>query len=544
MKNMIYINIILLLFALTINPYDLYAVENLWINICEEFTSSQDWNLNAVWGRSTNDVYAVGQNGTILHFEGNGKCSKMESNTDEELNSIWGNSNYIYAVGDNGVILTYVNNQWNVESKTVNWFNGIWSIDNQLFVVGSAGIILHYDGNSWVEQPNVTFNELNSVWGTAVNNVYAVGNSGTLLFYDGSEWVNIMTSTFIDFHCIHGVAENNIFLVGFDGTIRHFQGVNWNSVNSGTSVSLNSLWALSDTLFYTVGRKGTILKYQTEEDWSIDNSNTSSINWNGVWGSSSALFLVGDDGKFMYHPPSLVMDIDERTVNEGQEKIQLTINGESNLVVNLKSNNNKVVIPDYITIPENQTYFYLDITIVNNSIIDGNQSATISASANGWNDCELIINILDNENFQLSADVPDKAIENEGLLENSGKVYISAPFYKDLIISLISSDIDQEILSVPETVTINKGYTSAKFDIEIMNNSLINGDRNVNIEVNTNNSDVAWIEANYPIIVQDDEIPQLFITVPTHVNENDGVVSNQCNVSIKNLFINDLYITI
>jgi hypothetical protein len=53
-------------------------------------------------------MYAVGDNGTILFWNGS-TWSQIKTQTTSNLNAVWGTgSNNIYAVGDSGTILHYV----------------------------------------------------------------------------------------------------------------------------------------------------------------------------------------------------------------------------------------------------------------------------------------------------------------------------------------------------------------------------------------------------------------------------------------------------
>ena len=56
--------------------------------------------LNDVWGNSENDVYAVGNRGTILHYDG-ATWSKMNSGTTSlDFKAIWGSAaDDIYVAG-------------------------------------------------------------------------------------------------------------------------------------------------------------------------------------------------------------------------------------------------------------------------------------------------------------------------------------------------------------------------------------------------------------------------------------------------------------
>jgi len=61
-------------------------------------------NLNGVWGNSASDVFAVGDRGVIIHFDGY-TWSPMSSGTTSSLNGVWGSSGVdVFAVGvGNGV---------------------------------------------------------------------------------------------------------------------------------------------------------------------------------------------------------------------------------------------------------------------------------------------------------------------------------------------------------------------------------------------------------------------------------------------------------
>ena len=63
--------------------------------------------LSGVWGSSSNDVFTVGYNGTILHYDGN-SWSTMNSNTSASIVGIWGSSSSnVFAVCAAGAVLHY-----------------------------------------------------------------------------------------------------------------------------------------------------------------------------------------------------------------------------------------------------------------------------------------------------------------------------------------------------------------------------------------------------------------------------------------------------
>ena len=100
-------------------------------------------NNYGIWGSAGNDVYVVGQWGTVIHFNG---------------------SNWSYLSGQG----SYAR-------------HGVWgSSSSDVFTVGQAGIIYHYDGLNWslMDSGSTVSNVyFAGVWGTSATNVYAVGGN-------------------------------------------------------------------------------------------------------------------------------------------------------------------------------------------------------------------------------------------------------------------------------------------------------------------------------------------------------------------------------
>ena len=112
------------------------------------------------------------------------------------LESVWGSSaTDVFAVGDIGTILHYDGDTWSGQaSGSTNWLYGVWgSSATDVFAVGVDGTILHYDGDTWSVQASGTGVGLLGVWGSSATDVFAVGGNraigeGTILHYDGDTW--------------------------------------------------------------------------------------------------------------------------------------------------------------------------------------------------------------------------------------------------------------------------------------------------------------------------------------------------------------------
>lgn len=112
----------------------------------KELTSPE--RFHEVWGVGST-VFTAGEAGTILFTDTAGAdWTQMSSKTAETFRGLWGTAlNNVYAVGDYGTIMRYDGTAWSPESSGVTRrLFGIWgSSADSIYVIGdTAGIVLHY----------------------------------------------------------------------------------------------------------------------------------------------------------------------------------------------------------------------------------------------------------------------------------------------------------------------------------------------------------------------------------------------------------------
>ena len=181
-------------------------------------------NLRGVWGSDSDDVYAVGHGGTILHYNGT-SWSSQTSGTTNNLYGVWGTSN-----------------------------------GNHVFAVGASGTILYSTGSgSWTALASGTTNTLYGIWGNDEEDVFAVGHNGTILNYNGTSWSSMTSNTTNTLYSVEGSGTSDVFAVGASGTILHYNDISWSSQTSGTTNTLYGVWDYNSSNIFAVGASGTIL---------------------------------------------------------------------------------------------------------------------------------------------------------------------------------------------------------------------------------------------------------------------------------------------
>ncbi len=167
------------------NPHQLWASCNNGELMKSDYVDIDWWNWTTIttsvsadlwdiWGASANDIYAVGDQGTALHYNGVAWNRLTDIPTFQSLNAIWGNSS------------------------------------DDIFVVGDFGTILHFDGTEWTLQDSHIHAHLFDVWGTSGSDMYAVGFNGTILHYDGTSWTVEESNTQSDLLAIWGIVDRQL----------------------------------------------------------------------------------------------------------------------------------------------------------------------------------------------------------------------------------------------------------------------------------------------------------------------------------------------
>lgn len=140
-------------------------------------------------------------------------------------------------------------------------------------------------------------------------------------------------------------------------------------------------------------------------------------------------------------------------------------------------------VPASVTIPAGQTSVSFPVTAIDDALVDGSQTTTITASAAGFDPVTATLTVEDNDSPKLTVSIaPQSVSEGAGSSATTGTVSRNTPTTQALQIALTSSHAK---VVLPPTVTIAAGSASATFPVAVLDNDTIDGTQNVTITANT-----------------------------------------------------------
>jgi len=189
------------------NEWTLYHIQNLGLDACAG---------NAIWGTSSSNMYFVGLEGSIVHYDGS--CfRKIESGSEIPIIAVSGNSSdniyfchYDYWLGPSRIL--HYNG-----SEFVEIFASETSISDSDVLAGNVQTL-------WVSSTSLYASCSSGIWQETFQ-----GGIGTMTKWEEIHG-GVMHSNNID-----GQADNDIFVAGNRLRIIHYNGSNWMSYSNNFS---------------------------------------------------------------------------------------------------------------------------------------------------------------------------------------------------------------------------------------------------------------------------------------------------------------------
>ena len=231
------------------------------------------------------------------------------------------------------------------------------------------------------------------------------------------------------------------------------------------------------TVTIPTGQSSVTFELKAIDDDLLDGSQSVSIGVtaSGYQGTSASINVTD------YETLALIIDTDAISERDGRTSATVT-RGNTNidlpLVVQLTSNEPAAVtIPTSVNIPAGAAFAVFNIFAVDDTLLDGTQTLSISASSSGYSSIAQTLRITDYETLGLTIDV---ASISELGGQTSGRVTRNnTDLSAALVVELASSDTSEALL--PTTVTIQPGQAFATFLISAVDDTLLDDSQALNV---------------------------------------------------------------
>jgi hypothetical protein len=197
-----------------------------------DISGATDKPLGAVWALAPDDVWAVGGevgDGVAVHFDG---AAWTAYPMPGQMSGVWGSaSDRVWAVGQDGTIMRWDGSAWSAEGgwsgDPLVWFEAVWgTADGDVWLVGEKdyrGFIARRAGDEWTAAPPRRQPDwfLYALGGSGPDDIWAAGNFGRVMHWNGEAWTE--PSDLVIQGALEGIAigANHSWLVGDWGVVLH-----------------------------------------------------------------------------------------------------------------------------------------------------------------------------------------------------------------------------------------------------------------------------------------------------------------------------------
>lgn len=296
------------------------------------------------------------------------------------------------------------------------------------------------------------------------------------------------------------IGESNTFDVTSSGSLSlsmPASGTEGGALNGTVTASvapasdLTVTFASSDTSEAVPSASATILAGQTsaaftvnlpEDEW-LDGSQAVVISATAPAYNRAQATMAVNDNETTTLTLTLPATLAEGTSSTtGQASVQLATQAAADLTLSLSSSlTSRLSVPASVVIPAGQSSAAFTLTAPNNSIIDGNQDAVITATLAGSTPATGTVQVTDNESRALSLILLTTSMSEGGAANTTaGYISLAGSVPAPLTINLTSSDTGE--LNVSGTVTVNAGSSSSGyFTLTPVNDTAFDGTQAVTI---------------------------------------------------------------
>ena len=275
-------------------------------------------SIMSFWGLSDEDLFAVGGvpgsggDGAAVLWRGPGGWTPLNVSA-PTLWWVYGFAHDdVWAVGERGTVLHYDGVSWGTQQTGYDYtLWGLWgAARDDLWAVGGRPdgsgppVLRHYDGDAWhdVDGPSADDGFYFKVWGTAADDVHLVGAAkgergerGVIGHFDGERWTLVGSTQPARLLTVRGRSPDDVYAVGgvTGGLMVHYDGDSWRTVDLAVDTGLMGVWTAPEQPVVATGMRGLLI---VDAGDGAGFRGTEPLTYeclHAAWGSDSGLLVAG-----------------------------------------------------------------------------------------------------------------------------------------------------------------------------------------------------------------------------------------------------------
>jgi hypothetical protein len=275
----------------------------------QEMGSPVTTALRSISGVSATHIFAVGDEGTILHFDGTAWTQEPVITSRDLVAVHMFEDGRAVALGELGTVLSFDAQAWSVviEGEPLTLVDASGVDAGHVFFTGhnemGDGVVRHLDGRTW------TFpgEEMSGIWAATPVEAIVVGASGATHRFDGAQWVKMINGALSNLNAVHGIAGVRAYAVGDNGNLRYSNPpfTSWSAMVPPIEAiyDVRDVWAAAIDNVFAVGPSGRVLRYRGGNSlkWSAEETGLAGGAFTAIAGrDADDVSAVTDDGR-IYH---------------------------------------------------------------------------------------------------------------------------------------------------------------------------------------------------------------------------------------------------
>ena len=373
--------------------------------------------------------------------------------------------------------------------------------------------------------------------GTSVAGIRTI--PGTAGYFSGSDKVNVLDRETLLFSVNKSSVTETAGSNAITGRLERLNSDTSASFSVSLTSSDNSELTVPATVTIPAGQSSVTFPINAVDDSLYDGTQTVTIR------AVTTQYVVDTDRVISVTDvePKLVLTSGVNSIKENEGSFSVTITRQQQtdvsqpLTVSLSVSgftglSSPIRVPSTVTIPAGLTSHTFPVTVNDDRLLDGAQTATIRATSPGITETSAEFTITDYETLSLKIEFPKfnqtSVREDDGTAAAFGVVTRSNLDNRSpLTIKLTSSDLTE--IKVPTTVTIPAGASSARFEINAVNDPAMDGTQTVRITA----AAAEYFGDSKSIDVDDHEPPVVTAPASTSVSPNPIVRWNPVPNSLR-----------